>query len=165
MAILFAARYLHQPKTLIHVNDQRLNTVWQQKVFTKLLGLCYHIVYKKGQDNNVADALPHRTHPDGICCAISMATAQWCSNIVQGYKSDPQAQSLLAKLSMDAAAVISPFGLTDGIIHFKNRVWVGNNLALQQQLIQAFHSSPLGGHSGIPATIKHLQELFAWLGL
>jgi transposase InsO family protein len=42
---------------------------------------------------------------------------------------------------------------------------VGNNTILQQRLIRAFHSSPLGGHSGIPATTKRLQVLFAWLGL
>lgn len=35
-------------QALVHLNDQRLHTVWQQKVFTKLLGLCYKIVYKKG---------------------------------------------------------------------------------------------------------------------
>jgi hypothetical protein len=34
-------------KSLTHLNDQRLNTMGQQKVFTKLLGLRYHIVYKK----------------------------------------------------------------------------------------------------------------------
>jgi transposase InsO family protein len=36
---------------------------------------------------------------------------------------------------------------------------------MQQQLITQMHSSPLGGHSGIPATVKRLQALFAWPGL
>lgn len=35
-------------QALIHLNDQRLHTEWQQKVFTKLLGLRNKIVYKKG---------------------------------------------------------------------------------------------------------------------
>jgi hypothetical protein len=34
-------------KSLIHLNEQRLNTPWQQKLFTKLLGLQYKIIYKK----------------------------------------------------------------------------------------------------------------------
>jgi hypothetical protein len=34
-------------KSLSYLNDQRLHTQWQQKVFTKLLGLQYKIVYKK----------------------------------------------------------------------------------------------------------------------
>jgi hypothetical protein len=35
-------------RSLSHLNEQRLHTQWQQKVFTKLLGLHYRIVYKKG---------------------------------------------------------------------------------------------------------------------
>jgi hypothetical protein len=35
-------------KSLTHLNDQRLHTPWQQKVFTKLLGLQYRVVYKPG---------------------------------------------------------------------------------------------------------------------
>jgi hypothetical protein len=44
-------------KSLIHLNDQWLHTPWQQKVFTKLLGLQYKVVYKQGTQNRVADAL------------------------------------------------------------------------------------------------------------
>ena len=58
-------------KSLIHLNEQRLNTAWQQKVFTKLLGLQYKIVYKKGSDNRVADALSRRAHDSATCMALS----------------------------------------------------------------------------------------------
>ena len=44
-------------KSLVQLEDQRLHTPWQQKVFTKLLGLQYRIVYKKGIDNGATDAL------------------------------------------------------------------------------------------------------------
>jgi hypothetical protein len=47
-------------KSLIHLNEQRLHTPWQQKVFYKLLGLRYRVVYRRGADNGVADALSHR---------------------------------------------------------------------------------------------------------
>jgi hypothetical protein len=42
------------------LNEQCLHTQWQQKVFSKLLGLQYKIVYKKGADNHVADALSRK---------------------------------------------------------------------------------------------------------
>jgi hypothetical protein len=35
-------------KSLSHLTDQRLHTDWQQKVLTKLMGLQYKILYKKG---------------------------------------------------------------------------------------------------------------------
>jgi hypothetical protein len=34
-------------KSLSHLNEQWLHTSWQQKVFTKLLGLNYKIIYKR----------------------------------------------------------------------------------------------------------------------
>lgn len=44
-------------QSLKHLNEQRLHTHWQQKVFSKLLDLNYRIVYKKGVENSVVDAL------------------------------------------------------------------------------------------------------------
>ena len=38
-------------RNLVHLNEQRLHTAWQQKVFSKLLGLQYKILYKKGSEN------------------------------------------------------------------------------------------------------------------
>jgi transposase InsO family protein len=67
---------------------------------------------------------------------------------------------LTAKLDSDPS-----FTLLNGLIYYKDKLWVGNNTAMQQKLILQMHSSPVGGHSGIPATIKHLQALFAWPGL
>jgi hypothetical protein len=43
-------------KSMSHLNEQRLHTPWQHKVFTKLLGLSYKIVYKQGSKNRAADA-------------------------------------------------------------------------------------------------------------
>jgi hypothetical protein len=51
---------------LIHLNEQQLHTPWQQKVFTKLLGLRYKIVYRKGTENQAADALSRRDHPEQL---------------------------------------------------------------------------------------------------
>jgi hypothetical protein len=36
---------------------------------------------------------------------------------------------------------------------------------MQQQLIAAFHDSPLGGHSGFPVTYRRLVSLFKWTGM
>jgi hypothetical protein len=54
------------------------------------------------------------------------------------------------------------FILSDGVIRYKNKIWVGPNSALQTKLINAFHASALGGHSGIQATHQRLKKLFYW---
>lgn len=41
----------------MHLDDQRLNTSWQQKAMTKLLGLQYRPRYKKRVENRATDAL------------------------------------------------------------------------------------------------------------
>jgi hypothetical protein len=42
---------------------------------------------------------------------------------------------------------------------------VGQNSALHIKLISTFHSSALGGHSGIQATYHRLKKMFSWNGL
>jgi hypothetical protein len=151
-------------QALVHLNDQRLHTVWQQKVFTKLLGLRYRIVYKKGSDNSATDALSRRQHPSSDCFALSLVMPEWCAEVRHGNQSDPQALKIIAKLSHQAASV-PHFTMDSGLLHYKQKLWIGNNSAMQRQLISQMHSSAIGGHSGVPSTVKRLQGLFAWPGL
>lgn len=51
----FVARNDHQ--ILKHLLEQRISTPAQQKWLTKLMDYDYTVVYKKGKDNSVADAL------------------------------------------------------------------------------------------------------------
>jgi hypothetical protein len=64
-------------KSLIHLNEQRLHTPWQQKVFYKLLGLHYRVVYRRGADNGVADALSRRQPTESLMAIL--APIQWLS--------------------------------------------------------------------------------------
>jgi hypothetical protein len=104
------------------------NTPWQQKVFTKLLRLRNRIVYRRRAENNVADALSRRPHPEQLQ-AISSLTHEWLSKLTQWYDSDPDARALLAQLLVSSSAR-PHFGLQRGIIMYKNRIWLGSNVAL-----------------------------------
>jgi transposase InsO family protein len=148
-------------RSLIHLSDQRLNTPWQQKVFTKLLGLQYKIVYKQGSSNKVADALSRRPHSSHQLSAVSTCEPSWSSAIIEGYSSDPFAQELVIKLAVSSTPV-PHFCLQDGLIKFKQRIWVGANPQLQLQIMSALHDALFGGHSGFPVTYRHIKQLFAW---
>jgi hypothetical protein len=148
-------------RSLIHLSDQRLNTPWQKKVFTKLLGLQYKIVYKQGSSNRVADALSRRPHADMQLSALSVCEPSWTSSIIQGYDNDSYTQDIITKISV-AQQSVPNFSLKDGILRFKDRVWVGNNHPLQVQIMSALHSAPVGGHSGFPVTYRRIKQLFAW---
>jgi hypothetical protein len=145
-------------KSLIHLNEQQLHTPWQQKVFTKLLGLNYKIVYKQGASNRVADALSRRSSVEQVL-AVSTCVPQWLDQVVASYTNDPQDTVLISQLSVNPDA-IPHYTLVNGVLRFKNRIWLGKDKHLQLQLLTAFHSSALGGHSGIPATYNKLKQYF-----
>jgi hypothetical protein len=92
-------------KSLLHLNEQRLHTPWQQKVFTKLLELSYKVTYKKGQDNKVADALSRRPVVDAMCSALTVCKPKWLDQVALSYEKDPYAHDLISKLMVDERAV------------------------------------------------------------
>jgi hypothetical protein len=55
--------------------------------------------------------------------------------------------------------------LNSGIIHYKGRIWLGDNAQLQQSIMSALHNSALGGHSGFPVTYRRIKAVFAWPGM
>ncbi|WVZ82304.1 hypothetical protein U9M48_029580 [Paspalum notatum var. saurae] len=129
-------------RSLSHLNEQRLHTPWptmhryctkvqpwQQKVFAKLLGLQYRIVYRKGSANNAADALSRRPHDINQSFALSAAVPSWLADVSIGYQHDLEAQSLIAKLTV-ASDSVPHFTLRDGVLRYKNRIWLGTNLPL-----------------------------------
>jgi hypothetical protein len=129
-------------KSLIHLIDQRLHKFWQQKVFTKLLDLQYKILYKKGSNNGVADALSRHLDPPSQLMAISYGTPIWLDKVQEGYQKDSKAQQMMTALVVDPGAVPN-FALHNGVLRYKNRVYIVDNPELQQEILQALHAQPL----------------------
>lgn len=149
-------------RSLAFLDDQRLTTPWQHKALTKLLGLRYRIIYKKGSDNRVADALSHYPNNHQVeLSALSVAIPDWVQEVVEGYKDDPDASCKIQTLCINSGAV-PDYSLKDGVIYFKNRLWIGNNITLQQKILANLHAAAVGGHSGIQVTYQRVQQLFAW---
>ena len=86
---------------MIHLDDQRLNTYWQQKALTKLMGLQYKICYKKGSTNNAADALSRLpVSSTSEILVISAAQPVWLQDLQNSYADSPQASELLSGLAV-----------------------------------------------------------------
>lgn len=125
-------------RSLVQLSEQRLHTAWQQRVFSMLLGLNYRIVYKRGTDNRVADALFREPSHDASCAAISSATPHWLLEVESGYDQDDFAARLKAHLLLAPSSVPS-FSLVDGVLRYKNHIWIGHNVTPQNKLIAACH--------------------------
>lgn len=129
----------------------------------RLMGLQFKITYKKGKDNVATDALSRVGHLMALQ-ALSSIQPDWVQEVINSYITDPQAQHLLHQL-----VVQSPnqhgYSLHKGLIWHQGKVCIGNNSALQTNLIATCHSSAIGGYSGTVATYYRLKRHCNWRGM
>jgi hypothetical protein len=137
-------------RSLVHITDQRLHTPWQLKLYTKLVGLQYKIVYKPRASNQAADTLSRHLEPPAQLNTISTLIPAWLADVVSGYDRDPSALKLIQELSL-APDSRPPYTLTDGILHLRDHIWIGSNNELKHRLMTALHTNEVGGHSGFPS--------------
>jgi hypothetical protein len=93
--------------------------------------------------------------------ALSAVKPRWLEIIIEGYQQDPETKQLLTELCITGSNT-KGFTLTDGIIKYKGRIWLGNHTEAHQAILAALHDSGLGGHSGVEATYNKIKVLFAW---
>jgi hypothetical protein len=90
-----------------------------------------------------------------------VAKPRWLEIITEGYLKDPKAQLLLHELSLHSPNERG-YALRQGIIRFKDRIWLGNNLEAHQAILLSLHSGGVGGHSGFLGTYERTKALFVW---
>jgi hypothetical protein len=105
-------------------------------VFTKLLGLQYKIVYKKGAENLAANALSRRPQVSVELCMVSTITPSWLQIVQNSYENDEMVKSILSKLVLSVDAVPN-YKLQNEIMKYKDRIWVGCDSSIQKQIISA----------------------------
>lgn len=157
----FTIKTDHQALSFLEQRD--LQSDLQRKAMTKLMGLNFKIVYRKGKENKAADALSRIGHSCAVT-AITEIVPSWIQEVTNSYATDPVTQDMLLKL-----AVHSPddqgYSLDHGLLKRNHQVWIGNNSALRTKLLSSFHASAVGGHSGTLATYHRIKKFFYWKGL
>jgi hypothetical protein len=128
-----------------------------------LLGYNYTIEYKKGHENKAANALSRRPHHINLM-ATSTAVPHWITVVLDSYIEDPICKEIEEQLRL-TPSVIPNFTLSNGILRYKSKILIGSTTDLRKRLIESFHSSALGGHSGERVTYIRLEALFHWPGM
>lgn len=126
------------------------------------LGLQYSIEYKKGSNNQVADALSrHPAISVGEVLAITMGTPEWLQEIKEGYAIDLVTQQMLQQMKKPDNKI--KHLVWDGdILRYKRRIWVGGNATMQNKILQSLHAGAIGGHSRVQAPLQWVRQLFTW---
>jgi hypothetical protein len=92
----FQTKTYHQ--SLKYFLEQHLFSPKQQKWVTKLFGYDYKIIYKKGKDNVVVDALSRKYEDEGSHFSLSFIVPDWLQVVRQEWLQDPKSSHLIQQL-------------------------------------------------------------------
>ncbi|KAM0035631.1 putative nucleotidyltransferase, Ribonuclease H [Helianthus debilis subsp. tardiflorus] len=172
LAILLAVKQWHQylilrhftirtdQKSLKHLLEQKITTPLQHTWLSKLMGYNYKIVYKKGVENNVADALSRVQGATLFQLAVSSYDPLLLQKIKTHWAQDCDAQQFIHRISQ--GKVIKHMQWDGKLLTRKRKLWVGKDQQLRQEILFLCHASPLGGHSGVQPTLQRFRDLFYW---
>lgn len=145
-------------RSLRFLLEQRILTPEQQKWMGKLVGFDYEITYKSGSANAAADGLSRRANSPCLNIICSQQATLWTD--LRGLQSTDAYLLRLHKLAESSPG--QPYSIRHGLICFKNRVVIPPGSPIIHSLLQEYHDSPIGGHSGVLRTRKRLAQLFYW---
>ena len=85
--------------------EQRLSSEERKKWETKMLGYDFEIIYKKGKQNVVADALSRKDEDvESLLYANSILQLEWIIESRDEWKNDEEVWTLIRKLEQDPSA-------------------------------------------------------------
>ena len=89
--------------------EEILSSQEQQKWVTNMLGYDFEIIYKKGKQNVVVDALSRKDEDvETLLCAISIIQPDWINETSYEWKKDEEAWPLIQKLQKIPVQTILP---------------------------------------------------------
>ncbi|XP_038979199.1 uncharacterized protein LOC120109538 [Phoenix dactylifera] len=160
-------------QALRHLLEQKIVTPDQQKFLVKLLGFEYDIVYQPGKENKVADALSRKEGSPMLWAAegeeptsMALSGIEWriWDQIREANKLDARALEIKEKIEASTEGVAN-YKLKEGLIIYKGYVYVPNVPNLRRNILDHFHNSKEGGHSGWFRTYIRVKHFFYWEGL
>jgi hypothetical protein len=146
--------------------EQKVGTPFQQKWITKLIGYDFTVEFKKGEDNRIADALSRREgwEEEVALSLLSIPTLNWIEKLKEQYQKDEKLKSLLARWQSNNLNS-SKYAFKDGLLFYKNRLYLGSCQAIKEQVLAFVHSDPMAGHSGFERTMQRAKRDFFWKGM
>lgn len=166
-------QYLLGSRFVVRTNHDNLKYFLNQKALSnehqkwvnKLQTFDFTIVYKKGKENMIVDALsrlPEEGKIEASANSMTIATPKWMIELAKEYKDDKISQKIRQKIREGKAERFTKEG---GLILRKGKILVPKTSKLKEILVQKAPLTPVSGHSGMDKTYRRLQSLFYWKGL
>lgn len=145
-------------RNLKYLVEQRIVTHEQQNWVSKLLGFDYEIIFKPGKENKVANALSRVVGSPSLHGLFLPHTSLW--DQIRATASTHPYMIHVGNLAKNKPG--DPYVWRNQLIFHKNRVVVPPDSDITCKLLQEFHDSPCGGHSGVLRTYKRITQQFYW---
>ncbi|KAL4352593.1 hypothetical protein GQ457_06G013560 [Hibiscus cannabinus] len=146
-------------KSLRELTAQTIQTPEQQRWLSRLIGYDFEIHYRPGKMNNAADSLSRETN------VILMAMTRTSWGILEDIRKASEHDSELMHIREQIQQGIEEYLAYEnqgGIILYKGRIMVPNEIALKSLLLREYHGSIRGGHAGILRTFQRISANFYW---
>lgn len=151
-------------KSLKHFLQQRVTSPDQQCWLAKLLGYQFEVKYKPGLENKVADALS-RCHGDvDLKSLISYPTWLGGKKLLEEVAKDPAIQKIMTEVQ-NQQEIKAGYEVKQGVLFYHGRLVISPTSPSIPLLLEEFHSTPSGGHSGFLRTYRRLAENIYWIGM
>lgn len=121
-------------------------------------------MYKKGVENQAADALSRKRPEEAQINAITHVIPQWISDVQGSYIQDPVAQELIASKLIDPTSK-HDYSYINGILRYHGRLYIGAETGIKQMILKHIHDPSIGGHLGMHGSYKRAKSAFYWKGM
>ena len=133
-------RIVTDHKPIKYFLEQRITTPHQQRWLVKLLGYIYTVEYRPRTQNCEPDALSRRQELL-LLMGLSTPIFDCIPDLQHSYSTDPQVQAVWSSLLQAPTSPIRGFTLVNGIIYYKQRIFVPLLSQWRPKILAEFHSS------------------------
>ncbi|WJX10635.1 hypothetical protein P8452_01329 [Trifolium repens] len=151
-------------KSLKQLLQQRVVTAEQQNWTAKLLGYDFEIIYKSGNLNRGADALSRVSDGGELNQFCTRALWEEEGLMKEEVDQDSQLQQIIHDLQGDASSGPG-FEYRQGVLLYEGRLVLSRQSVLIPKMMEEFHTTPQGGHSGFYRTYRRLAANVYWVGM
>jgi hypothetical protein len=146
-------------QSLKYFLEQHIFSPEQQKWVTKLFGYDYEIIYNKGKDNVVADALSQKFEDEGSLFSLSFIVPDWIQPIREEWLHDPKILHLIQQLQSNSPVSLGYSWLLYEL-QYKGHFYLSKQSKLKATVLSELHAKPTAGHSGFTKTYDRVKCSF-----
>ncbi|CAN6455047.1 unnamed protein product [Victoria cruziana] len=147
--------------SLKHLLQQKISTPTQQRWIARLLCYDFTIEYRKGPENNAADALSRLKEQ---FLNLSSIRADIWGNIREEQTRDDEIRKLKASTEQNPGS-IPHYTIRSNLLCKKDRVVIPKGSQLIRDILWHFHNSATAGHEGVNKTLQRVKSQFWWKGM